>query len=81
MMHTLAGMKGSLPDIIWYSITPTLLPSFGKRKQNNLDYISIKNNNDDAKARAAKPATHVSKPPRDVSKGKSIQTNESDVKS
>lgn len=25
--HALAGMKGSLPEIIWYSITPTLLPS------------------------------------------------------
>lgn len=25
--HALAGMKGSLPDIIWYSITPALLPT------------------------------------------------------
>lgn len=30
--HFLAGMKGSLPDIIWYSITPTLLQSQKNKK-------------------------------------------------
>lgn len=47
--HTLAGMKGSLPEIIWYNTTPTLLQKQATRQQHHTvkgrDTISYRSRN------------------------------------